>query len=70
MRAGGALSLLRCDRYAIAGWDGAHKAIIINVQRQPGANIIDVVDKIEALLPRLEAAMPQGIKVNILADRT
>src|SRR5580704_15445965 len=54
----------------LAGWDGAHKAIIINVQRQPGANIIDVVDKIEALLPRLEAAMPQGIKVNILADRT
>jgi multidrug efflux pump len=54
----------------LAGWDGSHKAIIINVQRQPGANIIDVVDKIEALLPRLEAAMPQGIKVNILADRT
>ena len=54
----------------LAGWDGAKKSIIINVQRQPGANIIDVVDKIRTLLPRLEAAMPQGIKVNILADRT
>ncbi|HEY3806569.1 MAG TPA: efflux RND transporter permease subunit [Kofleriaceae bacterium] len=54
----------------LAGWDGAKKAIIINVQRQPGANIIEVVDKIRALLPQLEAAMPEGIKVNILADRT
>ena len=54
----------------LAGWDGLNHAIIINVQRQPGANIIQVVDKIRALLPRLEAAMPQGIKVNILADRT
>jgi len=54
----------------LAGWDGLKRSIIINVQRQPGANIIDVVDKIRALLPQLEAAMPQGIKVSILADRT
>ncbi|CAN5593901.1 multidrug efflux RND transporter permease subunit MuxB [soil metagenome] len=54
----------------LAGWDGTERAIIINVQRQPGANIIDVVDKIRTLLPQLEAAMPQGIDVRILADRT
>jgi multidrug efflux pump len=54
----------------LAGWDGNNRAIIINVQRQPGANIIDVVDKIRALLPQLEAAMPQGINVSILTDRT
>jgi multidrug efflux pump len=54
----------------LAGWDGTKRAIIINVQRQPGANIIDVVDKIRALLPQLEAAMPQGINVSILTDRT
>ena len=54
----------------LAGWDGTKRAIIINVQRQPGANIIDVVDQIRAVLPQLEAAMPQGINVSILADRT
>ncbi len=54
----------------LAGWNGTKRAIIINVQRQPGANIIEVVDKIRALLPQLEAAMPQGIDVEILADRT
>ena len=46
------------------------RAIIVNVQRQPGANIIDVVDKIKELLPQLEASMPQAIDVNVLADRT
>ncbi len=54
----------------LAAWAGPDRAIIINVQRQPGANIIDVVDNIRKLLPRLEAAMPQGIDVKILADRT
>ena len=54
----------------LAGWDGTKRAIIINVQRPPGANIIEVVDQIRALLPQLEAAMPQGINVSILADRT
>ncbi|MFT3692345.1 MAG: multidrug efflux RND transporter permease subunit [Kofleriaceae bacterium] len=54
----------------LAGWSGTKRAIIISVQRQPGANIIDVVDKIRTLLPQLEASMPQGIKVDILSDRT
>ncbi|HTR56036.1 MAG TPA: efflux RND transporter permease subunit [Kofleriaceae bacterium] len=46
------------------------QAIILDVQRQPGANIIEVVDNIKKLLPQLKASMPQGIDVTILADRT
>jgi multidrug efflux pump len=44
--------------------------IIVNVQRQPGANIIEVTDHIKKLLPQLRASMPQAIDVGILADRT
>ncbi|HEY6174027.1 MAG TPA: efflux RND transporter permease subunit, partial [Kofleriaceae bacterium] len=46
------------------------RAIIVNVQRQPGANIIEVTDNIKRLLPQLRASMPQAIDVDILADRT
>src|SRR5262249_18824312 len=46
------------------------RAIIVNVQRQPGANIIEVTDNIKKLLPQLRASMPQAIDVEILADRT
>jgi multidrug efflux pump len=54
----------------LAGWANEKRAIILNVQRQPGANIINVADHVKALLPQLEASLPQGIKVEILADRT
>ena len=54
----------------LAGWAGKKRAIILNVQRQPGANIIKTTDAVKALLPQLRAAMPQGIDVNILSDRT
>jgi multidrug efflux pump len=52
--------------------DGPHatRAIIVNVQRQPGANIIEVTDNIKKLLPQLRASMPQAIDVGVLADRT
>ena len=46
------------------------RAVIVNVQRQPGANIIEVTDHIKKLLPQLAASMPQGIDVSILSDRT
>jgi len=46
------------------------RAIIVNVQRQPGANIIEVTDNIKKLLPQLRASMPQAIDVGVLADRT
>ncbi|HEY7957708.1 MAG TPA: multidrug efflux RND transporter permease subunit [Polyangia bacterium] len=54
----------------LAGWAGRHRAVIVNVQRQPGANIIKVTDAIKKLLPQLSASMPQGIDVSVLSDRT
>ncbi|SDI26055.1 multidrug efflux pump [Paraburkholderia steynii] len=53
-----------------AAWSGATPAIIINVQRQPGANVIEVVDRIEALLPQLRASLPATVKISVLSDRT
>ncbi|MBE7180530.1 MAG: efflux RND transporter permease subunit, partial [Terriglobus roseus] len=47
-----------------------HPAVIVNIQRQPGANIIGVVDSIQALLPRLQATLPGSVKLEILTDRT
>jgi multidrug efflux pump len=54
----------------LAGWSNEHPAVILNVQRQPGANLIEVAERVKALLPRLEASLPQGIKVDVLSDRT
>ncbi|HET7502215.1 MAG TPA: efflux RND transporter permease subunit, partial [Kofleriaceae bacterium] len=48
----------------------ATRAIVVNVQRQPGANIIEVTDSIKKLLPQLRASMPQAIDVDVIADRT
>jgi multidrug efflux pump len=54
----------------VAGWAGDHPAVILNVQRQPGANLIEVAQRVKTLLPRLAASLPQGIKMDILSDRT
>jgi multidrug efflux pump len=54
----------------LAGWADDKRAIILNVQRQPGANVIEVADRVKALLPRLSSAIPQGVDVRILSDRT
>ncbi|NLY64727.1 MAG: MMPL family transporter, partial [Alcaligenaceae bacterium] len=53
-----------------AAWIGTERAILLNIQRQPGANVIDVVDNVKALLPQLQAALPASIKVDIASDRT
>ena len=53
-----------------SAWMNKVPAVIVNIQRQPGANIIDVVDKIKALLPQLEATIPPAIKIAVLTDRT
>ncbi len=58
------------ERAAAIGAGTARRAIILSVQRQPGANIIQVTDRVKALLPQLRASMPQGIDVSILSDRT
>ena len=53
-----------------AAWINQTQAVILNIQRQPGANVIEVVDGIKELLPRLEATLPNDVKVMVVADRT
>ena len=53
-----------------AAWANETPAVILNIQRQPGANIIEVVDRIRALLPALSRTLPASIKLQILTDRT
>jgi len=55
---------------ALSAWMNKTPAVIVNIQRQPGANIIDVVDKIKALLPKLRATIPPIIQIAVLTDRT
>ena len=53
-----------------AAWMNNVPAVILNIQRQPGANIISVVDRVKDLLPQLTANLPSSIKVSVLTDRT
>ncbi len=53
-----------------AAWANQNPAVILNIQRQPGANIIAVVDRVKKLLPQLQAALPSAVHVDILTDRT
>ncbi|HEV3346226.1 MAG TPA: efflux RND transporter permease subunit, partial [Methylomirabilota bacterium] len=53
-----------------AAWMNGTPAIILNIQRQPGANVIAVVDRIEKLLPQLRASLPAAVEVRVLTDRT
>ncbi len=53
-----------------AAWVNTTQAVILNIQRQPGANIISVVDKVEKLLPQLKASLPKAVSVQVLTDRT
>jgi multidrug efflux pump len=54
----------------LAAWMNLTPAVIVNIQRQPGANIISVVDRIKKLLPQLQASLPKSVAVQILTDRT
>ncbi len=54
----------------LAAWSGTSPAILVNIQRQPGANVIEVVDQVHALLPQLRASMPAAVDVTVLSDRT
>jgi len=54
----------------LGGWMNSTSALILNVQRQPGANVVDTVDRIQGLLPSLRAAMPAGVDISVLTDRT
>jgi multidrug efflux pump len=54
----------------LAGWANDRRAVIMNVQRQPGSNVIEVAERVKALLPQLKSSMPAGVNVTILSDRT
>jgi len=53
-----------------AAWANELPAVLVNVQRQPGANVIQVVDRIQALLPQLQASLPASVEMAVLTDRT
>ena len=54
----------------LAAWVNEDRALVLNIQRQPGTNIISVVDTVQQLLPQIEASLPQGVRVQIVSDRT
>src|SRR6516165_10105244 len=54
----------------LAGWVSNTPGIILNIQRQPGANVIQVVDRIKQLLPQLSSSLPASVQVSVLTDRT
>ncbi|WP_337841859.1 multidrug efflux RND transporter permease subunit [Rheinheimera sp.] len=57
------------DRF-LAAWANSSPAVLVNIQRQPGANVIDVADRVQQLLPQLTATLPAAVNVQVLTDRT
>ena len=53
-----------------AAWVGNTPAILLNIQRQPGANVVQVVESVKAMMPSLQASLPVGVDMSIAADRT
>ena len=60
----------RRERRSSPAGPNGKRAVILNVQRQPGANVIEVAERVKALLPQLEGVLPHGVDVTILTDRT
>jgi multidrug efflux pump len=58
------------ENLRLAAWANETSAVIINVQRQPGANVIEVADRVAALLPQMTASLPASLDVAVLSDRT
>ncbi len=58
------------ENVKMAAWVNTTPAVLLNIQRQPGANIIGVADRIKKILPQLQASLPAAVKVQILIDRT
>ncbi|MBF0674179.1 MdtB/MuxB family multidrug efflux RND transporter permease subunit [Pseudomonas sp.] len=54
----------------LAAWANQNTAVLVNIQRQPGANVIEVVDRIQELLPQITASLPANLDVMVLTDRT
>ena len=62
--------VMEAEDSRLAAWANQQPAILLNVQRQPGANVIEVVDRIQQLLPQLRAALPGNLDVTVMSDRT
>ena len=58
------------ENVKLSSWMNTTPAILVNVQRQPGANVISVVDSIKAMLPQIEAGLPASVTVTVVTDRT
>jgi multidrug efflux pump len=58
------------ENLRLAAWSDRAAGVILNVQRQPGANVIQTVDRVKALLPKLQASLPASVDVQLIADRT
>ncbi len=58
------------ENIRLAAWSGEVPAVIVNIQRQPGANVIEVVDRIKKIIPQLRASLPSSVEVTLLSDRT
>lgn len=58
------------ENVRLAAWSGKTPAVVLNIQRQPGANVIQVADRIKALLPKLESTLPGALQIQVLGDRT
>ncbi len=58
------------ENVRLAAWVGSKPAVVLNIRRQPAANIIETADRVKALLPKLRAALPPSVTVDILTDRT
>ena len=65
-----ATAVTEAEDARLAAWADTGPAILLNVQRQPGANVIEVVDRIQKLLPQLRVALPANLDVKIMSDRT
>jgi multidrug efflux pump len=58
------------ENVRLAAWMNDAPAVIMNIQRQPGANVIEVVERVKSLLPQLQATLPPGVDIALLTDRT
>ena len=58
------------ENVRLAGWFNKEPTILLSIQRQPGANVIETVERVKALLPRLQSSIPSTVKITIVADRT
>jgi hydrophobe/amphiphile efflux-1 (HAE1) family protein len=58
------------ENVRLAGWVGQKPAVILDIQRQPGANIIETADRVKTLLPHLRASIPPSVHISTLTDRT